>query len=350
MRTIAMTAADIARHLGAEVRGDASIKIQGFAPAPQAKLGDLTFAENETYFRLADQSQASAILVADDFGPSSKVLIKVSNARVGFARVLHLLLPPDPVAPGIHPSAVIAGSAVIDPTARVGPLCIVGERTHIGPRTVLRGCVTVGDDCRLGGDVVIFPQVSIYHGTQVGERVRIHSGTVIGADGFGYVLDNGAHLKVPQIGTVIIHDDVEIGSNVSIDRGALGATVIGRGTKIDNLVQVAHNVEVGEHCLLVGQCGVAGSTRLGSYVTLAGQAGIAGHLTIGPQAVVGAQAGVMHDIPQGEMWLGSPAVHNRQVKRQWIAQARLPELLRTVEGLEKKVAALEAALEQAKAK
>jgi UDP-3-O-[3-hydroxymyristoyl] glucosamine N-acyltransferase len=203
---------------------------------------------------------------------------------------------------------------------------------------VLQGGNHIASGCHLGEDVNLFPNVVLYGGTEIGNRVRIHSGTVIGADGFGYVQDGGMHLKVPQIGSVIIRDDVEIGANVTIDRGALGPTIIGRGTKIDNLVQIAHNVTIGEHCLIVSQAGIAGSTKIGNYVILAGQAGIAGHLKIGNRVSVAAQSGVMHNIPDGEKWLWTPAQPDRQAKRQMIALQQLPELLRRVNELEKKLA------------
>ena len=183
----------------------------------------------------------------------------------------------------------------------------------------------------------LFPNVTIYPRTEIGARVRIHAGTVIGSDGFGYVLDGGIHRKVPQIGNVVIGDDVEIGANVTIDRGALGSTVIGKGTKIDNLVQIAHNVEIGEHCIVIAQAGISGSTKLGKYVILAGQVGLAGHLKIGNQVTVAAQSGVMHNIPDGEKWFGTPAQPDRDTKRQLIAIQHLPELLKRVAALEKKL-------------
>jgi UDP-3-O-[3-hydroxymyristoyl] glucosamine N-acyltransferase len=214
---------------------------------------------------------------------------------------------------------------------------VIGEKVRIGARTVLQGGNNVGNGARLGDEVRLFPNVTLYAETQIGNRVRVHSGTVIGSDGFGYVFDAGVHRKVPQIGNVIIHDDVEIGANVTIDRGALGPTVIGKGTKIDNLVQVAHNVVIGEHCLLVSQVGIAGSTKLGNYVILAGQAGLAGHLKLGDRVTVGAQSGVMTDIPAGEKWLYTPAQPDRLVKRQILAVQKLPDLLRRVSDLEKKV-------------
>jgi UDP-3-O-[3-hydroxymyristoyl] glucosamine N-acyltransferase len=213
---------------------------------------------------------------------------------------------------------------------------VVGEGVRVGARSVLQGGNHLGAASQLGEDVNLFPNVTLYPRTEIGNRVRVHAGTVIGSDGFGYAQDGGIHRKVPQAGNVIIRDDVEIGASVTIDRGALGSTVIGKGTKIDNLVQIGHNVEIGEHCLLVAQVGIAGSTIVGDHVILAGQAGIAGHLKIGNRAIVSAQSGVMNDIPDGEKWLGSPAQPDRQYKREIIARRRLPELLKRVAALEKK--------------
>ncbi len=332
-----LTVAEIARHLEGEVLGDGLLLLKGFAPADCAKSGDLTFAENEIYFARAEESAASAILADKRFSSEKKTLIRVPNARVAFARVLPLFFPPPRFAPGIHPSAIVALTAQVDPTAHIGPLCAIGERVSIGPRAVLEGGIHVGSDCKLGEDAHLYPNVTLYARTQIGNRVIIHAGTVVGSDGFGYVFDQGRHCKVPQIGNVIIHDDVEIGANVTIDRGALGSTVIGKGTKIDNLVQIAHNVAIGEHCILVSQVGIAGSTRLGSYVTLAGQVGLAGHLKIGNKVTVAAQAGVMNHIPDGEKWLGSPAQPDRQMKRIFVGWQRLPELLQRVSELEKQV-------------
>jgi len=332
-----MTAAEIARHLQGEVLGDATIQLTGFAATSQAKAGELTFAENEAYFAQAEASLASAILVGDGFPSSKKVLIRVPNARVAFAKVLPLFFSSPKFVPGIHPSSVVADSARIDSSAHIGPLCVVGERVRIGPRAVLEGGDHVGADCELGEESHLFPCVTIYAQTHLGNRVSIHAGTVVGSDGFGYVLDQGIHLKVPQIGNVVIHDDVEIGANVTIDRGALGSTIIGKGSKIDNLVQIAHNVVLGEHCIVVAQVGIAGSTKVGNNVTLAGQAGIAGHLVIGHQAIVEAQAGVMNSIPDGEKWFGSPARPDRQMKRIYIAMERLPELLQRVRELEQRL-------------
>ena len=331
------TVAEIAAKLGGSVAGEGALRLAGFSPAATAKAGDLTFAENDAYFAQAEQSAATAILVDGDRHSDRKTLIRVPYARLAFAQVLPLFFPEPAYAIGIHPLAVVDATARIDATATVGPHCVVGANCVIGPRCVLVGNNHVGPDCRLAEDVQLFPQVTLYPRTEIGKRVRIHAGTVIGSDGYGYVLDARIHRKVPQVGNVIIGDDVEIGANVTIDRGALGPTVIGRGTKIDNLVQLGHNVVIGEHCLLIAQVGVAGSTQLGNYVTVAGQAGIAGHRTIGDGATVTAQSGVMHDIPPGAKWFGSPALPDRQMKRQLLALAQLPELIRRTRALEQRL-------------
>lgn len=330
-----LTVAEIAKQLQGEVIGNAGIELTGFAPAATAKAGDLTFAENETFFAKAEQSAAAAIIVDKDFSSSSKVIIRVPNARIAFAKVLPLFVPEPSYPPGIHPTAAIDPSVKVDPSAHIGAACVIEEQVRIGPRTVLRGCNHIGANSILGEEVHLFPNVTIYPRTQIGNRVRIHAGTVIGSDGFGYVLDEGFHRKVPQIGNVVIHDDVEIGANVTIDRGALGPTIIGKGTKIDNLVQIAHNITLGEHCLIVAQVGLAGSTKFGNYVTVAGQAGVAGHLKIGNHVIVAGQSGVMRDVNDGEKLWGTPARPDRQTKRQLLALQQLPELLRRVAELEK---------------
>lgn len=331
------TAAQIAEKLKGEVVGDGSIEITGLAPAEHARPGELTFAENAAYFAAAEKSQAAAILVAESFGASNKVLIRVANSRVALARVLPIFFPPEQHLHGIHPSAVIADSAQVDPATHIGPGCIIGTRTRIGAGTVLMGNNYLGADCEIGTDVCLFPNVMLYRKTHVGRRVVIHAGTVIGSDGFGYVLDEGRHRKVLQLGNVMIGDDVEIGANAAIDRGTLGPTIIGEGTKIDNLVHIAHNVVIGRHCIIMGQAGFAGSTRLGDYVVVASQSGIADHLKIGNQAMIGAKSGVMRDVPDGARVVGIPAGTDRQAKRQIIAVQQLPDLIHKVRELEKQV-------------
>ena len=334
---MASTAAQIAEHLHGSVVGDGSVRLTGLAPAEHARPGELTFAENATYFAAAERSQASAILVSEGFVSASKVLIQVANPRVALARVLPLFFPPEEHPSGIHPSAVIAESAQVHETAHIGPNCVLGARVRVGARSVLMGGNHLRADCQLGEDVCLFPNVVLYRRTHLGHRVIIHAGTVIGSDGFGYVLDEGRHRKVLQLGNVVIHDDVEIGANAAIDRATFGSTVIGQGTRIDNLVHVAHNVVIGRHCLILGQAGFAGSTTLGDYVVVASQSGIADHLKLGNQSVVGAKSGVMRDVPDGGRVLGTPASPDRQAKRQMIALQQLPELIRRTRELEKQV-------------
>jgi UDP-3-O-[3-hydroxymyristoyl] glucosamine N-acyltransferase len=337
-----VTAAQIAEQLKGEVIGDGSTPLTGFAPADSARAGDLTFAEKDTHFAAAEQSQAAAILVSQAFTSATKVVIRVRDARVAMARVLPLFFPPDQPAFGVHPSAIIDATAQIDPTAHIGPYCVIGARVRLGARSVLAGGNHIGRDCQIGDDACLFPNVVLYARTQIGHRVSIHAGTVIGSDGYGYVFDEGRHRKVLQTGNVIIGDDVEIGANTAIDRGALGSTVIGQGTKIDNLVHIAHNVVMGRHCLIMGQAGFAGSTTLGDYCVIASQAGIAGHLKLGAQAMVGAKSGVMRDVPDGGRVLGLPAAPDKQAKRQMIAVQQLPELIHRLRELEQQVAQLRA--------
>lgn len=336
------TASEIAAKLQGELVGNGSVQFTGLAPADQARPGELTFAENAAYFAAAERSQAAGILVGGPFVSASKVLIRVRNPRVALARILPLFFPVEGHPSGVHPSAVIADGVQIDPTAHVGPNCFLGARVRLGARSVLMGGNDLRADCQLGDDVCLFPNVVLYRGSRLGHRVIIHAGTVIGSDGFGYVLDEGRHRKVLQLGNVVIHDDVEIGANAAIDRGTLGSTVIGEGTKIDNLVHVAHNVVIGRHCLIMGQVGFAGSTHLGDYVVVASQSGIADHLKLGNQVIVGAKSGVMRDVADGGRVLGIPAAPGRQAKRQMIAMQQLPELLHRMRELEKQVEQLTA--------
>jgi UDP-3-O-[3-hydroxymyristoyl] glucosamine N-acyltransferase len=340
--SFSFTATQVAEKVRGEVIGDGSVTITGIAAADQARSGDLTFADKEAYFVAAEKSAAAAILVAGPFTSATKVIIRVTSPRVAVARLLPLFFPSDDVVPGVHPTATVASTAQVDSTAHIGPGCVVGDGVRIGARSVLMGGNHVGRDAVIGDDVCLFPNVVLYARTQVGHRVTIHAGTVIGSDGYGYVLDEGRHRKVLQVGQVIIHDDVEIGANAAIDRGALGATVIGQGTKIDNLVHVAHNVVIGRHCLIMGQVGFAGSTRLGDYCVVASQSGIAGHLKLGNQSVVGAKSGVMRDVPNGETVMGIPATGHQQAKRQWIGAQQLPDALKRLRELEKQVAELSA--------
>ena len=344
---MAHTIGEIAGRIGGEIVGDGSAKITGVASTEKAGAGDLTFAENEKYFAAAEASQATAILVSGIVPKSAKALIKVANVRVAVAQLLPIFFPQEEFAPGIHPSAVIHSSAVVDASAHIGPHCVVGARSRIGAKCVLMGGNHVGNDCEIGDETRLFQNVVIYHRTKVGKRVAIHASTVIGSDGYGYVFDQGRHKKMLQVGNVVIEDEVEIGANAAIDRAAFGSTVIGAGTKIDNLVHVAHNVVMGKHVLVMGQCGFAGSTQLGDYAVIASQSGIAGHLKLGRQATVGAKSGVMRDVSDGETVLGIPAQPHQAQKRQWVAVQRLPEMTKRLRELEQQVAELKRLVEGA---
>jgi UDP-3-O-[3-hydroxymyristoyl] glucosamine N-acyltransferase len=320
----------IADHIDGRIKGDPDTLIIGISPVEGAQSGFLTFAENERYLDKALESEATAVITPMVNISSNKCLIQVNNVRAGLAKALTLLHPEEASLPGIHATSVVDPTATVATSACIGPHCIVEKGARIGEHVTLMGHVTMGAFGVIEEDSKVFPNVTIYPKTKIGKRVRIHAGAVIGSDGYGYVLDHGFHRKIPQVGDVIIGDDVEIGANTTLDCGALGSTRIGKGTKIDNLVQIGHNVEIGEHAIIIAQTGVAGSSKIGNYTILAGQSGIAGHLSIGEKAVVAAQSGVMHSIPPGEQWMGSPASPSKQAKRQLIAIQQLPDLLRKI--------------------
>ncbi len=328
-------ASEIAQKVNGKVVGDESISISGFSKADSAKNGDLTFAENETFFTLADKSEASAILAPLNFHSNDKTVIQVKDARIAFAQVLPLFFHEKPFSSGIHPTAIVADSAEISDTAHIGANCIIDEKVKIGNKSVIQANCNIGENSTIGENVRLFPNVSVYPECKIGSNIRVHSGTAIGSDGFGYVFDKDHHRKILQIGGVVIEDNVEIGANCTIDRGALGDTIIGRGTKIDNLVQIAHNVVIGEHCIIVAQNAIGGSSSIGTFSVLAGQVGVAGHLKIGPKSVVAAKSGVITDLDGNNQYMGFPAIPAQEAKRQIIATKNLPKLSKRVTEIEK---------------
>jgi UDP-3-O-[3-hydroxymyristoyl] glucosamine N-acyltransferase len=267
------------------------------------------------------------------------------NPRLAFAKVMEYLQPLDLPDVGIHPTAIIEPYAYIGEGVTIREFCYVGKSAHIGDGAVLYPHVVLGNGAQIGNATILYPSVVINHHVHIGERVRIHSGSVIGGDGFGYVLDGGKHHKVPQIGTVIIEDDVEIGANVCIDRAMLGATRVGAGTKVDNLVQIAHNAQVGKNVILCGQVGLSGSVVVEDDAVLAGQVGLRDHVKIGKGAVLGAKSGIMNNIPAGEFVMGSPAVPQREFLKQEAASRKLPEAIRSLRNLEKQMRVLQAQVE-----
>ena len=333
-----MTLHELAERLGCRLEGDGAIEVTRVAGLEDAGPGDLTFLSNPKYASTLGATRASAAIVDEQAAGAPCAVLRTPHVYLAFAEAVALLTPPARPAPGISALASVHPTARVGVGVSIGAFVTIGAGTTVGARTALHPHVYVGPGVDIGEDCDIHAHVSLREHIAVGHRVVVQNGAVIGSDGFGYTVnEKGERKKIPQIGIVEIGDDVEIGANVTVDRGALGPTVIGRGTKIDNLVQIAHNVNVGEHCLIVSQTGVAGSTRLGHYVILGGQVGIAGHLKLGNKVSVAAQSGVMHSIKDGEKWFGTPAQPDRQTKRQFIAVQQLPELLRRVAELERRL-------------
>ena len=333
-----MKLAAIADNVGATLEGDGQVEISSAAPITSAGEGQITFVANKLYTKHLATTRASAVVLDEKTGcPDHLNVLRHQDPYLTFARVVDLIAPPEAAAkPGVASSAVVNPGASVDPTASVGDLCFVGEGSRIGPGCRLEAQVYIGKRVQIGSNCRLYPGVRILDDCQLGNNVIIHAGTVIGSDGFGYAQTPEGMKKIRQIGNVVIEDDVEIGANCAVDRGALGATKIGRGTKIDNLVQIAHNVETGEHCILVSQVGISGSTKLGKGVILAGQVGLVGHIEIGDGTIVGAQSGVSKSIPAGQTWFGYPARAIMETMRIDAALVRLPELLKRVKKLEDK--------------
>jgi UDP-3-O-[3-hydroxymyristoyl] glucosamine N-acyltransferase len=338
------TLGELAKALGATLEGDPARRVTGVAPLETAGSAHISFLTDPRYGAAARASRAGAFLAPPDVADLPAPVLKSDAPRRALITLLTLFQPAGAAPPGIDPSAAVAPDARVDATASIGARAVVESGAVIGRRVRICATAYVGAGVEIGDDSVISPHVTLQDGVRLGRRVVVHPGAVIGADGFGYVSDGGGYAKIPQVGGVIVEDDVEIGANTTIDRATVGDTVIGRGTKIDNLVQIGHNVQVGEHSMIVAQVGVAGSSRLGRGVVLAGQVGIADHVTLGDGVMVGAQSGVHADIPAGEKVLGAPARPLTEAKRILIAGARLPELVRKVRGLERRLQRLHSRL------
>jgi UDP-3-O-[3-hydroxymyristoyl] glucosamine N-acyltransferase len=327
----------LAKALGGEFEGDPKLRLKAAAGLEDAAPGTIVRVEHPRYLPSAISGAASALLVDAALNVEGKACVRVPHVRLAFARCLELFTPEDAVDPGIHPSAVVDESAEVSEQAYIGPLVVVGRRSRIAAGAVIHAHTVIGDDCSVGPDSVLFANVVLYQGTTVGARVRLHGGVVLGADGFGYVWDGSRHRKIPQVGRIRIEDDVEIGANSCVDRGTTTETVIGAGTKIDNLVQIGHNVRTGPHCLIISHVGIGGSATLGTGVVVAGEAGIKDHATVGDGAVVGAQAGVWGDVPPGGRVSGNPARDHREEMRIQGSLGKLPQLLKRVRELERRL-------------
>jgi len=332
-RIFKMKLLEIAEMLGAELSGSPDIEIKGAAGISDAKDGDITFLSTAKLVSACIESKASAIIVKDIISEIKKPQLKVSNPQYAFARLLeHFYVKPF-IASGISDRAYVSDKARIGKEVSVYPMAFVSDGALIGDRTVIYPGVFIGENSSVGDECIIYPNVTIRENGKIGGRVIIHSGAVIGSDGFGYVMEKGAHYKIPQVGGVIIGDDVEIGANVTIDRATTGHTIIGRGTKIDNLVQIAHNVKIGENSVIAAQVGVAGSTEIGNYVVFGGQVGVADHAKIDDGVMVGAQSGVMGHVTKG-IYSGSPVIPHRDWLKSIVIFAKLPELNKRIKELE----------------
>jgi len=330
--------AEISELVGGELVGNKEVVITGVAPIGQAGPGDLTFVANPRYRPLLKTTGASAAIVDKETNWPSLALIRHSNPYYAFLLALQHFHPAErPVASGIHPQSSIAPDAVLGKDVGIGPFAVIDSKVQIGDNTLIGAGSYIGPGCEIGSDCLIYPNVTIREKVRIGNRVIIHSGTVVGADGFGYAKDKGVYHKIPQVGIAVIEDDVEIGANVTIDRGTMGETCIGRGTKIDNLVQIAHNVKIGENSIIVSQVGISGSTEVGKNVTIAGQVGVVGHIHIGDGAVIAAQSGVHKDVQPGQILLGSPARDMQKSKKIEAILSNLPEYIEKLKKLEKAV-------------
>lgn len=332
-----MRATEIARFVEGRLEGGGDPDITGVAPLDRAGPADLSFLAHPRYGAYVDASKAGLLLVppALEERVADRIRIVVPDVHRALAALLPRLYPPAPREPGVHPTAVIGRGVSLGADVAVAAYAVIGAGARIGDRAVIGAHAVIGEASDVAEDVVIHPHVTLYPQTRVGARSILHSGVRAGVDGFGYVWTGGAHRKVPQVGRCEIGEDVEIGANATIDRGSVGSTEIGRGTKIDNLVHIAHNVRIGEDSVIVAQVGIAGSTTIGNRVTLAGQAGVPGHVNVGDGATVAAQAGVFGDVPAGEVYSGYPARPHRESLRAQAALARLPKLLERIRRLER---------------
>jgi len=330
-----LTAEAIAAAVGGTLHGDASAQVRGVAPLDRADSTHLTFLANAKYVSLAAGRDIGVLLVTAELAEaaSARARIVVSNPHEAMLPLLPMLYPPSPHVPGIDPTVALGRGVVLAEGISLGAGVVLGDGARIGARARLDAHVVVGAGVEIGDDCHLYPGVTIYAGTRLHERVRVHAGARLGSDGFGYVFRDGAHEKIPHVGRCIVESDVEIGANTTIDRGSIDDTVIGAGTKIDNLVHVAHNVRIGRLCLIMAQVGIAGSVHVEDGCILAGQVGIAGHVTIGKGARLAAQAGIFGSIPAGETWSGYPARPHKEALRAQAAMFKLPSLIRALERL-----------------
>ncbi|MDD5006196.1 MAG: UDP-3-O-(3-hydroxymyristoyl)glucosamine N-acyltransferase [Candidatus Omnitrophica bacterium] len=333
---------EIADLLGAEVIGDPDVVITGVASVKEAKKGDITFISNPKYLPFINETKASAVIASAKIEGFSRPVVKTNNPSLAFAKVVSLFNPPKNICnKGVHPSAVLGKDVKLGKDIAIGPYAVIEDGVSIGDRSIINSGVYIGYDTSIGEDCFVYSNVSIREKTSIGNRVIIHNGTVIGSDGFGYDTIDKVHHKIPQLGCVVIDDDVEIGANVAIDRARFDKTRIGKGTKIDNLVHIAHNVVTGENCIIVAQVGISGSVSIGNNVTIAGQAGLSGHITIGDNVIIGGQAGVTKSVPANNFVSGYPAKPHKEATKINAYIQRLPRLNETVAELKARLDKIE---------
>ena len=327
---------ELADIVNGEITGDKDIDITGVSGILEAIEGDITFISSRKYIKDLSRCKASCLIIKDVVPDINITQLKVANPYLAYAKLLGYFYEKPLKAVGVSKGATIADTAVISENVSVFPFSYISDRVSIGKGTVIHPFVYVGEDTSIGENCIIYPNVTLREGVRLGNRVIVHSGSVVGSDGFGYVFDGGIYHKIPQVGGVVIEDDVEIGSNVSIDRATTGNTVIGKGSKIDNLSQIAHNVRIGSNSIIVAQVGIAGSSEIGDYVTLGGQVGVADHTKIDPETMIGAQSGVMGHITKG-VYSGSPAIPHREWLKAHAIFTKLPELQKRIRELEEQI-------------
>ncbi len=338
----------ISEWLDGKIIGDETLLIDGLASIDDASKGQLTFVSHPKYEKKALKTKASVLMTREAIKGISATLLLVDDPYFSFAKLLTHFHPAKKKTPGVHASATLGEHVILGADVVIGPSVTLEDGVSIASRTQIGAGVFIGEGSSVGEDAIIYPNVTIREGVKIGKCVIIHSGSVIGSDGFGFAFHEGKHHKIPQVGGVIIEDDVEIGANVTIDRAVMGQTIIGQGTKFDNLVQVGHNVKIGAHSILVAQVGISGSTQLGHHVTLAGQVGVAGHVSIGDQVIVGAKSGVTKDIDAAQVVSGFPPLPHKAWLKSQAAIQQLPTLRKRVNELKQRVTQLEDRLAQAK--
>ena len=339
---IVRTLSELAAELDGEVVGDGSTVIRGVAGIREAMPGDITFLANARYESYVTETRASAVICSREPRFAAIPLLQVENPYLAFQRAVRVFRPdPYRAPPGVHPSAVVSPEASVGEGVSIGAHCVIEAGARIGARVVLLPGCYVGPLAIIGDDSFLYTNVIVREECVIGERCVLHPGVIVGSDGFGFAFDAGRYHKVPQVGNVVIGDDVEIGANTTIDRATTDSTRIGDGTKIDNLVQIGHNVVIGRHCIIVAQVGISGSTHLEDFVTLGGQSGVAGHLRIGERAMVAGKSGVTKSVPAGEVWSGYPASPHGLWKRVTALVQKLPQLFQRTRALEDRVGKLE---------